>query len=250
MDPAASNLRWAHALIEGLVQSGVAHAVISPGSRSTPLTLACAGHPDLRTWVVPDERSAAFLALGLSKAGGAPAAVVATSGSGPGNWYPAVIEAAYDGVPLLLLSADRPEPLQGCGANQTIDQTQLFGKHVRAFFALPDTDDSEAGLRHASTRAAQAVDRSRWPHPGPVHINVPLQEPLVPTRWPVVESPGSRAVAHVRYPRLVPVPADLAELGAWLSGRRGLIVCGRGPSGDGFAAAVAELLPQVDVDAV
>jgi len=241
MDPAASNLRWAQALIEGLVQSGVAHAVISPGSRSTPLTLACAGHPDLRTWVVPDERSAAFLALGLSKAGGAPAAVVATSGSGPGNWYPAVIEAAYDGVPLLLLSADRPEPLQACGANQTIDQTQLFGKHVRAFFALPDTDDSEAGLRHASTRAAQAVDRSRWPHPGPVHVNVPLREPLVPAGGPVAGSPGPRAVAHVRYPRLVPVPADLAELGAWLSGRRGLIVCGRGAYGEGFPAAVAEL---------
>jgi len=241
MEPAASNLRWAHALIEGLVQSGVTHAVISPGSRSTPLTLACVGHPDLRTWVVPDERSAAFLALGLSKAGGAPAAVVATSGSAPGNWYPAIIEAAYDAVPLLLLSADRPEPLQACGSNQTIDQTRLFGKHVRAFFALPDADASEAGLRHASTRAAQAVDRSRWPHPGPVHINVPLREPLVPIGGSTPGIRGPRTVAYTRYPRLVPAPADLAELAAWLSGRRGLIVCGRGPSGEGFAATVAEL---------
>lgn len=241
MDQAASNLRWAHALIEGLVQSGVAHAVISPGSRSTPLTLACAGHPDLRTWVAPDERSAAFLALGLSKAGGVPAAVVATSGSAPGNWYPAVIEAAYDAVPLLLLSADRPEPLQACGANQTIDQTRLFGQHVRAFFALPEADDSEAGLRHASTRAAQAVDRSRWPYPGPVHINVPLREPLVPTGAPAAGSSGPRTVAHIRYPPPEPAPADLAELAAWLSGRRGLIVCGRGLYGEGFAATVAEL---------
>ncbi|MCP4040745.1 MAG: 2-succinyl-5-enolpyruvyl-6-hydroxy-3-cyclohexene-1-carboxylate synthase, partial [Gammaproteobacteria bacterium] len=142
MDYAELNLRWATALVDGLVSGGVKQVVISPGARSTPLTMACAIHVALRDWVHPDERSAAFFALGLIKGGGAPVAVVATSGSAPANWYPAVIEAGYGGYPLVLVSADRPAELQDCGANQTIDQNHLFGRQVRGFFPFPDANDT------------------------------------------------------------------------------------------------------------
>ena len=241
MGIAERNFRWAWALVEGLVQSGVSHAVVSPGSRSTPLTLACVRHPNLRSWLIPDERSAAFFALGLSKSGEGPAVVIATSGSAPANWYPAVIEASEDMQPLVLLSADRPEELQACGANQTIDQLHLFGRHVRAFIALSDANDTPKALHHARTRAAQAVDRCRWPVPGPVHINVPFREPLVPLN-PVTEP--SRAVASVpgaSQPCMAPGGDDIRELTARLSGRRVLIVCGRGHFSGGFPSAVTTL---------
>src|SRR5262245_693256 len=110
------NQAWARAIIEELVRGGVEHAVVCPGSRSTPLALACAGHPGLRTWSVIDERSAAFFALGIGKASGRPALVVATSGTAGAHFYPAAIEAGMSHVPLVLLTADRPPELQGWGA--------------------------------------------------------------------------------------------------------------------------------------
>ncbi len=241
MSTAERNYRWAYALVEGLVQSGVVHAVISPGSRSTPLTLACARHPEMRSSVVPDERSAAFFALGLSKAHGRPAAVIATSGSAPANWYPAVIEASEDRVPLVLLSADRPEELQHCGANQTIDQHHLFGRHVRAFFPLSEADDSPAGLRHAGKRAAQTVEESHWPVPGPVHTNVPFREPLVPMAAGAETLPRPMRLPRPSRPGLVPSEGDIRELAAWLDGGPGLLVCGRGDFPDGFPGALAKL---------
>jgi len=124
--PAQANAAAASALVGALVDAGVRHAVISPGSRSSPLVLACEAVPVLQTWVMVDERAAAFFALGLSKSGGQPVAVIATSGSAPAHWFPAVVEAEQDTAPLILLSADRPPDLQDCGANQTIDQTHLF----------------------------------------------------------------------------------------------------------------------------
>ncbi|MDJ0871608.1 MAG: 2-succinyl-5-enolpyruvyl-6-hydroxy-3-cyclohexene-1-carboxylic-acid synthase [Gammaproteobacteria bacterium] len=238
MSAAERNYRWAWALVDGLVQSGVTHAVISPGSRSTPLTLACARHAGLRCWMVPDERSAAFFALGLSRSRDQLAAVIATSGSAPANWYPAVIEASQDMQSLILLSADRPERLQACGANQTIDQLRLFAHHVRAFYPLAEADDSPEGLVHARTRAAQAVDGCRWPIPGPVHINVPFSEPLVPPAS--VTEPACRAadVPTATTPLMAPAEAEIASLAERLSGGRGIIVCGRGDFPPDFPDAV------------
>ena len=241
-DLAATNLRWALTLIDGLAASGVIHAVISPGSRSTPLALACDLHPGVTTHVVLDERSAAFFALGLAKATGRPAAVVGTSGSAPANWFPAVIEANYGAVPLLLLSADRPPELRECGANQTVDQIKLFGKHVRFAFDLGVPEASL--LRHVAQRARQAADRSRWPLPGPVHLNVPLREPLVPMLLP--EFAFSQPGATVVYPLLVPPAAEIARLAGDLSGRPGMIVCGAAPYDGEFPAAVAALAARLD----
>ena len=180
-DIAAANLRWAMALVDGLAAAGVQHAVISPGSRSTPLALACLRHPRLRTWIQVDERSAGFFALGLSKADRRPVMLICTSGSAPANWFPAVIEANHGMIPLILLTADRPPELRDCGANQAIDQVKLFGGQVRASHELPLAETTTEALQNLGWLAARAVDQSRWPLPGPVHINVPLREPLVPS---------------------------------------------------------------------
>ncbi|HRP87800.1 MAG TPA: thiamine pyrophosphate-binding protein, partial [Gammaproteobacteria bacterium] len=146
VDAGEASFRRAVALLDGLTAAGLESVVASPGSRSTPLALAAARCTGLRLHVVADERSAAFFALGLVRASGRPAAVIATSGSAPAHWLPAVIEACEDEQPLLLLSADRPPELLGCGANQATEQGRLFDAHaasgavvVRCAAAAPGT---------------------------------------------------------------------------------------------------------------
>jgi 2-succinyl-5-enolpyruvyl-6-hydroxy-3-cyclohexene-1-carboxylate synthase len=233
------NLRWAMALVEGLVAAGVDRAVISPGSRSTPLTLACLRHPGMKSWIQVDERSAAFFALGLAKADRRPVALVCTSGSAPANWFPAVIEASYGLTPLLLLTADRPAELRDCGANQTINQAGLFGGQVRASHELPPAESTPQALRGLGFLAARAADQSRWPLPGPVHINVPLREPLVPAG--VLPEYAAATPKAVSYPVMQPPADEIAALARELSGRPGLIVCGEGNYENGFPAALAQL---------
>ncbi len=240
-DTALLNLRWALALIDGLVSCGVEHAVISPGSRSTPLTLACERHPAITTWIQVDERSAAFFALGLARAGGRPVAVVATSGSAPAHWYPAVIEAGYSAVPLLLLSADRPPELQGCGANQTINQTRLFGGQVRAFHQLPPPDEGETQLAAVQALGVQAGRDSLAAPPGPVHINIPFREPLVPRTDDLPQPLPATAPQTITPHRPAPGDALLDQLAASLQRGRGIIVCGPEPYTPDFAAAVTAL---------
>ena len=173
------NLRWAQTLVDALAAAGLRAAVLSPGSRSTPLALAFLRQTAVRCQVIVDERSAAFVALGMAKATRQPVALLCTSGSAPANWFPALIEADLGAVPLLLLTADRPPELLGWGANQTIDQQHLFGRHVRSFYAppLPAADFSPAYLQRL---AARAIADSGWPLPGPVHLNLAFREPLLP----------------------------------------------------------------------
>ncbi|MDD5240553.1 MAG: 2-succinyl-5-enolpyruvyl-6-hydroxy-3-cyclohexene-1-carboxylic-acid synthase [Sulfuricella sp.] len=239
-DIAIVNLRWAMALVEGLVASGVNRVVISPGSRSTPLALAFLRHPLVRGWIQVDERSAAFFALGLAKADRQPVVLVCTSGSAPANWFPAVIEAGYGKTPLILLTADRPPELRDCGANQTIDQVGLFGSHVRASHELPPAAATAQALAAVRRLAARATDQSRWPLPGPVHINVPLREPLVPVgvlpEWEVSAVPVS-----VSYPLMLPSQPEMSALAVALSGRPGLIVCGEDAYGEQFPVVLAQL---------
>jgi 2-succinyl-5-enolpyruvyl-6-hydroxy-3-cyclohexene-1-carboxylate synthase len=248
-DIGSINLHWAFALLDGLVAGGLRCVVISPGSRSTPLALACRAHPAVRTWVQVDERSAGFFALGLALADRAPVGLVCTSGTAPAHWYPAVIEASQAGVPLVLLSADRPPELQDCGANQTIDQTRLFGTHTRAFHALGTADASERGLDYAYATGRKAACRARHPLPGPVHINVPLREPLVPSGKmpelvprPAPNPPPSTAP--------VPEPKQVERLARAISGRPGLIVCGRGDYAPSFPAALTRLAAVLDCPVV
>jgi 2-succinyl-5-enolpyruvyl-6-hydroxy-3-cyclohexene-1-carboxylate synthase len=240
VDIADLNLRWASALVETLVYGGVRHAVISPGSRSTPLILACTRHAGLRSWVLPDERSAAFFALGLARATGSPPMIVSTSGTAPANWFPAVIEASQDLQPLVLVSADRPTELRDCGANQTIDQTRLFGAHVRTFVQVPEPSEGEDTLRRLRGMIASAAERAQWPTPGPAHINVPFHEPLVPRSLPPAQQATSRGVSIHRGASRPPT-AVVEELARLYAGSSGVIVCGRGDFDDAFPGAVTRL---------
>jgi 2-succinyl-5-enolpyruvyl-6-hydroxy-3-cyclohexene-1-carboxylate synthase len=167
-------------LIDELARSGVEHVCISPGSRSAPLALACADHEGLRTHVILDERSAAFVALGIAKATQRPAAVVCTSGTAAANLHPAVIEAHHSGTPLIVLTADRPPELRATGATQTIDQLKLFGDAVRWFVEVGVAEPLEHSTRYWRSIAARACITARGSPAGPVHLNVALREPLVP----------------------------------------------------------------------
>jgi 2-succinyl-5-enolpyruvyl-6-hydroxy-3-cyclohexene-1-carboxylate synthase len=246
MDTGWLNLRWAQALVDGLAAAGLTHLVLSPGSRSTPLALAFLRQTSIRCHVILDERSAAFFALGIAKVSGHPAAVLCTSGSAPANWLPAVIEADAGAIPLLLLSADRPSELQGWGANQTIDQTHLFGHHVRAFHE-PGAPISDFSPHYVHRLAARAVSESRWPLPGPVHLNLAFREPLLPSAaladWPVASALPKLQLA----PRhLLPDNELIASTAQILSGRPGAIVCGEANNGVDFAKAVTALAQQLD----
>ncbi|MBB4301346.1 2-succinyl-5-enolpyruvyl-6-hydroxy-3-cyclohexene-1-carboxylate synthase [Rhodobium orientis] len=234
--------RWAAALIGGLASAGVTRAVISPGSRSTPLTLAALRHPAIACRMVLDERVAAFHALGLAKAEQKPALLIATSGSAIANWLPAVVEADMARVPLILLSADRPPELQDCGANQTMDQIGLFSSHARAFHPLPPAE-AETGWLTPFT--ARVVTESLAPLAGPVHINVPLREPLVPSAD--IGIPQTATPPQVLAPTQEPSSTALEALASVIAQGRGAIVCGTEDLGAEGRAAVLDLAGRLQV---
>ena len=172
------NLAWCAALAEELARAGVRHAVVSPGSRSAPLALSLASEPGIRDHAVLDERAAAFFALGLARASRAPVALLCTSGTAAANYLPALIEAHHSRVPLIALTADRPPELRDCGADQVIDQVKLYAGVVRWYHELPLPEPDDALLRHVRAAGARAVATALGAPPGPVHLNVPLREPL------------------------------------------------------------------------
>lgn len=205
-DPRAT-ARFLGAFFDELVKWGVENVVISPGSRSTPLSmtayeLSCRAPQRMSTYVDIDERGAAFLALGMAKASGRPAALVCSSGTAIANYYPAILEAESSRVPLIVLTADRPPQLQGLGAPQTCDQSHAYGTHVRAYRGMPLPADDEGSLRFARQAAREACiaalgscelpqnPSSAATHVsqrlagtcfgGPVHLNFPFDEPLKP----------------------------------------------------------------------
>ena len=180
LDFRTANTLWGGVLVETLVRCGVRQAVISPGSRSTPLTLAFAAHPGIEAIPVLDERSAAFFALGLAKQSGQPVVLVCTSGTAGANYFPAVIEAQESGVPLLVITADRPPEMRECASGQTIDQQKLFGAHVNFYHELAVPEASLPLLAYLRQTVAQAYARCLGPLAGPVHLNAPFRDPLVP----------------------------------------------------------------------
>ena len=188
--PHNRNELWARVLLDELARAGVRHAVVAPGSRSTPLVLALASDSRFRTTVQVDERSAGFLALGVGKATGVPAAVITTSGTAVANLLPAVVEASQSEVPLLVLTADRPPRLRGADANQAIDQVHLFGRATRLFQELSPADVSDPTLRHLRGVANRAVAAAMGDPAGPVHLNVAFEKPLEPVPVPGDLPPG------------------------------------------------------------
>lgn len=166
--------------IEGLVCSGVVQAVISPGSRSTPLALLLHRHTKIETFVDVDERSAAFFALGLSKVSVKPVVLLCTSGTAAANYYPAICEAYASEVPLIILTTDRPPELRQIGAPQAMDQVHLFQEHVKFFSDMALPESSKTMLDYAFWQGVRGTDTAMQVPKGPVHLNFPLREPLLP----------------------------------------------------------------------
>jgi 2-succinyl-5-enolpyruvyl-6-hydroxy-3-cyclohexene-1-carboxylate synthase len=242
VETGAANLAAARAFVASLAAGGLRHAVVCPGSRSTPLALALAERPEIHVWMHVDERSAGFFALGMARALATPVAALCSSGTAAANFAPAVVEADLSRVPLLVLTADRPPELRDIGAAQTIDQIRLFGCAVRLFLDMPVPTGDEALLRHARLAAARALAATRQTPAGPVHVNFPFREPLLPPRldpfdeWTTTDSSPSVAILDESLASvdLYDIPATIAET------ERGIIVCG--PSDDpAFPAAVAAL---------
>jgi len=180
IDDGNNTFQWALEFINELAANGLEHIVISPGSRSTPLTLAAAVHPRIKKHVVLDERSAGFLALGIGKATGRPAALICTSGTAAANYYPAVIEAKMSGIPLIVLTADRPPHLRSIGASQAIDQIKMYGDYPLLFFEVGEPQLGSSDVDRLRLLATQAYNMSRDEY-GPVHLNFAFRKPLEPT---------------------------------------------------------------------
>jgi len=178
-DPRNRPFIWATHFLRELYNTGVDHLIVSPGSRSTPLVMAASAHAGFQKHMVLDERSAAFIALGVGKATGVPAALICTSGTAAANYYPAVIEARQSGVPLLLLTADRPPNLRSTGASQAIDQLKLYGDTPVFFHEAGEPVLERQDLDRLRQLASQAVHLSKRGK-GPAHINFPFRKPLEP----------------------------------------------------------------------
>jgi 2-succinyl-5-enolpyruvyl-6-hydroxy-3-cyclohexene-1-carboxylate synthase len=248
------NILWTRVFVDELARGGLEAVCIAPGSRSTPLVIAFAEHPGIKVYSHIDERSASFFALGLALASGKPVALVCSSGTAAANFYPAIIEARYSGVPLLVLTADRPPELRGSGANQTIDQIKLYGDHVlwSVDVALPEAQVPDLAIRNLRGLAARALDTALGMPKGPVHLNLPFRKPLEPI---LVESdrhqvedarPTTIPFTRIERGQITPTPSQIEGIASVLAtNARRMIVCGpRCPAGD-FPAAVTALARQI-----
>lgn len=246
MDVAVANTRAARALVRGLARAGVRHVCITPGSRSTPLTVAFAEQSVVRPWLHLDERSSAFFALGLARALGSPVAVVCTSGTAAANLHPAIAEANLSRIPLVVLTADRPPALRDVGAAQTIDQVRLFGTATRWAADLPLPTEDDADIARFEAYAERAARLAAGAPARPVHLNVPFDEPLLasPTAHPSFAPPP--AAGTVQPTRVDPSATDVEAVARLLAtSERPLIVAG--PETGGLPAeAVAELARRLD----
>ncbi|MGA2015692.1 MAG: 2-succinyl-5-enolpyruvyl-6-hydroxy-3-cyclohexene-1-carboxylic-acid synthase [Opitutaceae bacterium] len=240
------NALWGSVMVETLVRSGVARAVISPGSRSTPLAFAFARHPGIEAVPVLDERSAAFFALGMAKQDMRPVALLCTSGTAGANYLPAVVESHESGVPMIVITADRPPEMRDCASGQTIDQRGLYGAFVRFHHELAVPEASAALLRYLRQTCAHAVERSLAPLAGPVHLNAPFRDPLAPTDDGGAAGEFAAGVGWEAFFCSVAPPAPVAlvsEIPGISHSVHGLIVAGplSDPDGAGHSAAVGEI---------
>lgn len=224
------NELWSRTIAETLKAKGVAYAVICPGSRSSPLAFAFARTKGIEAISVLDERSAAFLALGIAKREDAPVALVCTSGTAAANFFPAVIEAAECGVPLIVLTADRPHELRNCRAGQTIDQVKLYGSYPVSQVELALPEDDLSMLRYLLQTVSAHVNRSMNPVRGPVHLNVPFRDPLPPIEDQRFESPIEVDEWRRLFSRITPAKTPNAngslDLSKFVDTSRGVLLIG------------------------
>ncbi|WP_313799400.1 2-succinyl-5-enolpyruvyl-6-hydroxy-3-cyclohexene-1-carboxylic-acid synthase [Cytobacillus sp.] len=232
------------AFVSELYKNGVKDVVVSPGSRSTPMAMVMAEHPELRVHIHVDERSAAFFALGIAKASKKPVAILCTSGTAAANYFPAIVEANIARVPLIVMTADRPHELRDVGAPQAIDQIHLYGNHVKWFVEMAPPEDSTEIIRYARTVCARAASTALRSPAGPVHLNFPFREPLIPQldREDLFE-PFERSNGYVKIQSgdLVLGDEQYKDIAESISVyKKGIIVCGPIDS-EGFAEAVTKL---------
>lgn len=239
------NLQFSETLVAGLADAGLKAVCIAPGSRSTPLALAFDANPTVETLVHLDERCASYFALGMAQASGRPVALVCTSGTAALEFHAAVVEAKMAGVPLLLLTADRPPELRHSGANQTIDQVKMYGDHIlwAVDAALPEEDAPDVALRNMRTLAARCFAVANGIRKGPVHINFPFRKPLEPEA-PYSPHFDKGQSSSIQRGVLVPTAEQIEEMVALVSEHeQGWIVCGpwAGRPPCSLVNAVAEL---------
>jgi 2-succinyl-5-enolpyruvyl-6-hydroxy-3-cyclohexene-1-carboxylate synthase len=223
--------RFIGRFFRGLRSAGTQHIVISPGSRSTPLAVTARQIDGLRTWVELDERAAAFFALGLAKESRRPAVLVCTSGTAAANYLPAIIEAHYSRIPMIVATSDRPPELRDWGAGQTIEQVGLYGKYPRWSVEVPVPEDGVDATRYAGQLAARAFERASASPAGAVHLNWPLREPLAPSPGVLEEireeSPNENRGPRFSHAQRSADPDDVRWLAALARQyERGVLCCG------------------------
>jgi 2-succinyl-5-enolpyruvyl-6-hydroxy-3-cyclohexene-1-carboxylate synthase len=230
-----TNALWCSVAAETLARAGVRHAVISPGSRNTPLTMALVAHPEIATTPVLDERSAGFFGLGIAKRTGAPVLLLCTSGTAGANYLPAVIEAQESGTPLIVITADRPPEMRDCASGQTIDQQKLFGGFVRFYHELAVPEPRLELLRYLRQTLRHATERALRDGGGPVHLNAPFRDPLPPIEDDTAKSLVG-AVEWAEFFNLPPAEArpgyEFEESSVLDSAAKGVLVLGTGAPED------------------
>lgn len=241
-----TNALWCSVLVETLARLGLRQAVVSPGSRSAPLTIALARHAGIEAIPVLDERSAGFLALGLAKQNRRPVVLVCTSGTAAANFLPAVVEAQESGVPLLVLTADRPPELRDCSSGQTIDQVKIYGAYVNFQHELAVPQPAPALLRYLRQTAAHAWERTLLPAAGPVHLNCPFRDPLPPVPDNVLLPTAAELNGFFDGLTVASSPGDLSPSPVWAARQwsdRGLIVVGpnEAVSAENFAENIGRI---------
>ncbi len=234
-----TNSLWSGVLVETLVRLGLRQVVISPGSRSTPLTFAFARHPEIEAIPVLDERSAAFFALGLAKQTMQPVALVCTSGTAAANFFPAMIEAQEGGVPLLVITADRPPEMRECASGQTIDQQKLYGSHVNFYHELAVPEANAERLAYLRQMVAHAHARTLRPDAGPVHLNAPFRDPLPPIEDGTAAEFGAGFDWDRFFFHVAPAPSELIQtaIPSLAASVHGVIVVGPAQPADPIAYA-------------
>lgn len=214
--------------VSELALNGLEDVVISPGSRSTPLALTFAEHPTIKEWIHFDERSAAFFALGLAKRKNKPVALVCTSGTAAANFYPAIVEAHYSRIPLIVLTADRPHELRDNGAPQSIDQIKMYQNYVKYFHEMAIPEASEKMIRYARRQASRAYTIANEANKGVVQLNFPFKDPLIPDLslnqlW---GEENKTVLTHVTSKEEVSAESIVSIVELIKDKKRGVIVCG------------------------
>ena len=203
---------------------GAKNVILSPGSRCAPITLAFARHPDIHTRTIPDERSAAFIALGIAQELGQPVVLVCTSGSAAYNYAPAIAEAYFQQVPLIVITADRPPEWIDQWDGQTIRQTEIYGKHVKGFLQFPDEFGHPDKVWHANRIVNEAINIAcQFPF-GPVHINIPLREPFYPENTESFDYSNSPRIIEPHYSELMLTQKTKNDLVQALSGFKNILI--------------------------